>query len=143
VNRSKSGAERPAGPRAPAANLLDRRLVFEQALACVTACSDVQSAQQGHALVVLDVPLLFEKGLETSVDAVLVVSAPAAVQRARVLARPGMTEAKFVAILAKQARTATTFVFCACVMRVQGVFVGLGVLSASLGSMRVFLRCLA
>jgi dephospho-CoA kinase len=55
-------------------------------------------------LAVLDIPLLFETGGESRCDAVLVVTAPAAVQRARVLARPGMTEAKFHAILAKQMR---------------------------------------
>ncbi|HJT07989.1 MAG TPA: dephospho-CoA kinase [Stellaceae bacterium] len=53
-------------------------------------------------LVVLDVPLLFEGGGETRCDKVVVVSAPPAVQRARVMARPGMTEARFRAILAKQ-----------------------------------------
>jgi dephospho-CoA kinase len=53
-------------------------------------------------LVVLDVPLLFEGGGEARCDKVLVVSAPAALQRARVMARPGMTEARFRAILAKQ-----------------------------------------
>lgn len=53
-------------------------------------------------IVVLDVPLLFETGGEASVDAVVVVSAPAEVQRARVLARPGMTLARLEAILARQ-----------------------------------------
>jgi dephospho-CoA kinase len=53
---------------------------------------------------VLDIPLLFETGGEARCDAVLVVTAPAAVQRDRVLARPGMTEAKFHAILARQMR---------------------------------------
>ncbi|GJE56519.1 MULTISPECIES: dephospho-CoA kinase [Methylobacterium] len=53
-------------------------------------------------LVVLDIPLLFETGAEKRCDTVVVVSAPAEVQRARVLARPGMTEAAFAAILAKQ-----------------------------------------
>ncbi|GEP09694.1 dephospho-CoA kinase [Methylobacterium gnaphalii] len=56
----------------------------------------------GAPLAVLDIPLLFETGAETRCDAVLVVSAPPEVQRARVLARPGMTEAAFEAILAKQ-----------------------------------------
>ena len=51
---------------------------------------------------VLDVPLLFETGGEHSVDAVMVVSAPAHVQHARVLARPGMTQERFAAILSKQ-----------------------------------------
>ncbi|HKW53967.1 MAG TPA: dephospho-CoA kinase [Stellaceae bacterium] len=53
-------------------------------------------------LVVLDVPLLFEGGGDALCDKVMVVSAPAAVQRARVMARPGMTEARFRAIMAKQ-----------------------------------------
>jgi dephospho-CoA kinase len=53
-------------------------------------------------VVVLDIPLLFETGADREVDRVVVVSAPEAVQKARVLARPGMTEAQFSAILAKQ-----------------------------------------
>ncbi|WP_109807943.1 dephospho-CoA kinase [Sphingosinithalassobacter portus] len=53
-------------------------------------------------LVLLDVPLLFETGGWEHVDKIAVVSAPADVQRARVLARPGMTQARFEAILAKQ-----------------------------------------
>jgi dephospho-CoA kinase len=51
-------------------------------------------------IVVLDIPLLLETGLK--VDAVVVASAPPEVQRQRVLARPGMTEAKFNALLARQ-----------------------------------------
>ena len=53
-------------------------------------------------VVVLDVPLLFETGGERHCDAVVVVSAPADLQRERVLGRPGMTEEKFAALLAKQ-----------------------------------------
>jgi dephospho-CoA kinase len=53
-------------------------------------------------LVVLDIPLLFEAGGWQQVDRIAVVSAPAEVQRARVLARPGMTEDRFESILAKQ-----------------------------------------
>ena len=56
----------------------------------------------GHPLVVLDVPLLYETGLEAAVDAVVVVSAPEDVQRLRVLSRPGMMEERFAAILSRQ-----------------------------------------
>jgi len=54
------------------------------------------------AVVVLDIPLLFETGGDAGMGAVAVVSAPPQVQRARVLARPGMTAAKLDAILARQ-----------------------------------------
>lgn len=56
----------------------------------------------GALLAVLDIPLLFETAGRGRVDKVVVVSAPAAAQRERVLSRPGMTEEKFAAILAKQ-----------------------------------------
>ena len=56
----------------------------------------------GAPIAVLDVPLLLETGCERICDAVCVVSAPAEVQRARVLARPGMTEEKLAGILARQ-----------------------------------------
>jgi dephospho-CoA kinase len=52
--------------------------------------------------VILDIPPLFETGGERDTDAVALVTAPKSVQRERVLARPGMTEEKFQAILAKQ-----------------------------------------
>jgi dephospho-CoA kinase len=53
-------------------------------------------------VVVFDVPLLLETGVDRDVDAVVVVSAPEAIQRERVLARSDMTEAKFAQILARQ-----------------------------------------
>jgi dephospho-CoA kinase len=59
-------------------------------------------ARAGRPLVVLDIPLLFETGGEALCDAVVVVTAPAFVQRARVMGRRGMTPARFQAILAKQ-----------------------------------------
>jgi dephospho-CoA kinase len=59
-------------------------------------------AHAGVPLVVLDVPLLFEKGGAEDTDAVLVVTASPEVQRARVLARPGMTEQRFAQVLRLQ-----------------------------------------
>jgi dephospho-CoA kinase len=61
-----------------------------------------EAKKNGAEIAVLDIPLLFEKGHERGFDATVVVSAPAAIQRERVLARPGMTEEKFAAILSKQ-----------------------------------------
>lgn len=58
--------------------------------------------QQTADVVVLDIPLLFELGSEALCSYTLVVSAPAPVQKARVMARPGMTEAQFELILTKQ-----------------------------------------
>lgn len=55
-----------------------------------------------HRLIVFDIPLLYETGTEREVDAVLVVSAPSAIQRKRVLSRPGMTEEKFDLVLRHQ-----------------------------------------
>lgn len=53
-------------------------------------------------IVVFDIPLLFEKGIEAEMDATLLVTAPPDLQRARVLARPGMTEAQLDLILSRQ-----------------------------------------
>lgn len=61
----------------------------------------IESNKNAPALL-FDIPLLFETGGETDFDKVIVVSAPAAVQRDRVLAREGMTEQKLEAILARQ-----------------------------------------
>ncbi|TNE65131.1 MAG: dephospho-CoA kinase [Alphaproteobacteria bacterium] len=58
--------------------------------------------KSGARFVVLDIPLLFETGGNKGCDKVVVVSAPADIQRARVLARPGMTAEKFDHILARQ-----------------------------------------
>lgn len=60
------------------------------------------AARRRTPVVVLDIPLLFESGGDRRVDRTVVVSAPASVQRARVLARPGMTAEKFAGILAQQ-----------------------------------------
>lgn len=69
----------------------------------VAACRKEFLGEHADApLVVFDIPLLFEKGGYAQVDAVVVVSAPADVQRERVLRRPGMTAEKFAQILALQ-----------------------------------------
>ena len=56
----------------------------------------------GHRLALIDVPLLFETDAAGRFDAIVVVTADPEVQRARVLARPGMTEAKLASLLARQ-----------------------------------------
>jgi dephospho-CoA kinase len=61
-----------------------------------------KAVAEGADIVILDIPLLFETGGEKRMDAVVVVSAPADLQRQRVMARPGMDEAKLDAILARQ-----------------------------------------
>jgi dephospho-CoA kinase len=61
-----------------------------------------EAARAGERLVVVDVPLLFETGLDRTVDAVVLVSAPEAVQKERVSRRPGMTQERLSAILAQQ-----------------------------------------
>jgi dephospho-CoA kinase len=61
-----------------------------------------EATRKGACVAVLDIPLLFETGSEGRCDAVVVVSAPPEIQRARAFERPGMTKQKFAAILAKQ-----------------------------------------
>lgn len=108
-----------AFPGATAAGKVDRRKLGERVLGDRDALARLESivhplvreaerrflaaaAEKGAPLVVLDIPLLFETGGDARVDAVVVVSAPQELQRARVLARPDMTEAKLDAILSKQ-----------------------------------------
>jgi dephospho-CoA kinase len=61
-----------------------------------------EARRQHRRLVVLDIPLLFETKGERRCDGIIVVSAPRSIQRARVLARPGMTKERLAAIEARQ-----------------------------------------
>ena len=103
------GTTGPAGIDRPA--LRDRIFADPQArkklesIVHPAVAAERQRFLDAHAtapLVVLDVPLLFETGGDSRCDSVAVVSAAPEVQRARVLARPGMTDAAFAAILATQ-----------------------------------------
>ena len=96
VDRALLSAELAARPEG---------LVDLEALVHPLVKADRDAFLKDHAkapIVVLDVPLLLETGLEKDVDAVVVVSAPPDVQRARVLARPGMTPEKFERLHARQ-----------------------------------------
>lgn len=62
----------------------------------------LEQARMGADMAVLEIPLLFEGAGHKQVDVIIVVSAPAELQKARVLQRPGMTEGKLAAILARQ-----------------------------------------
>ncbi len=106
-------------PAAIAKGAVDREVLSKLVLDDASALADLEAiihplvsadraafldnaARDGTDIAVLDIPLLFEKSYEKFFDAVVVVSAPADVQKARVLARPGMTEKKFRSILMKQ-----------------------------------------
>ncbi len=65
-----------------------------------------EAAKKGARIVVLDIPLLFETGLDRAVDAVVLVSAPETVQKERVSQRPGMTPERLAVILGRQMRDA-------------------------------------
>src|SRR5215469_6625093 len=98
VDRAKLGA-RVIGDQAA----LERLEAIVHPLVRQAQARFLADAQARDApVVVLDVPLLFETGGNALTDAVVVVSAPPEVQRARVLQRPGMTQAKLDAVLRQQ-----------------------------------------
>jgi dephospho-CoA kinase len=83
-----------------------RREVLEAILHPLVRVSQMEfikhHQEQGADIIVLDIPLLYETGAQTRVDYVIVVTAPREIQHLRVMARKGMTEDKFKAILARQ-----------------------------------------
>ncbi len=98
IDRAKLGEKLVGNPEAikrlegivhPLVRAVSERFVAEQ-------------RARGARMIALDIPLLFETGGEKRVDAVVVVSAPAEVQRARVLSRPGMTAEKLDVLLKRQ-----------------------------------------
>ncbi len=107
---SRSGDGRRRRPRAAGA---DRRARIRPRFGALEALVHplVRKAEErfldaararNEDVVILDIPLLFETGRSKTMDAIVVVSAPEAVQRERVLKRPGMTPEKFEAIRARQ-----------------------------------------
>ncbi len=96
VKRQELGAKVFGDPEA----LKRLEAIVHPAVARMRQAFMIEHAAQ--PIVVFDIPLLFEKGHGADLDAVAVVSAPADVQRARVLARPGMTPEKFAHILSLQ-----------------------------------------
>ncbi len=96
VDRARLGGEVLGKPDA----LARLEAIVHPAVAAMRA--DFLKRHAAAPLVVFDIPLLFEKGAASQVDAVLVVSASPEAQRVRVLARPGMSPEKFEQILALQ-----------------------------------------
>jgi dephospho-CoA kinase len=98
IDRAKLAAQLVGKPDA----IKKLEAIVHPLVRAVTARFVAEQAARGARIVVLDIPLLFETGGEKNVDAVVVVSAPAEVQRARLIGRPGMTAEKLDALLARQ-----------------------------------------
>lgn len=93
------------------------------------------AAAQGRRIVVIDIPLLFESGGERSVDVILVVSASETVQKARALARDGMTPERLDKLLARQTPDQEKRRRAHMIIDTNGVF------EATRAQVRGFLRC--
>ena len=98
IDRAKLAAQLIGKPEA----IKTLEAIVHPLVRAVTARFVAEQAARGARIIVLDIPLLFETGGEKNVDAVVVVSAPPEVQRARVIGRPGMTAGKLDALLARQ-----------------------------------------
>ena len=102
VDRARLSQEVLGDPAA----LADLEAIVHPLVREAEAAALERARREGRRIAILDVPLLFETERHRDVDATVVASAPAKVQRARVLERQGMSEAKLDAILAKQMRDA-------------------------------------
>ena len=98
IDRAKLAAKLVGNPEA----LRELEEIVHPLVRAVSERFIAEQAARGARVIVLDIPLLFETGGESRVDAVVVVSAPAEVQRARVLGRDGMTAERLDALLARQ-----------------------------------------
>lgn len=98
VNRARLGARVAGDPAA----LKRLESIVHPAVAALRARFLDEARAKGARLAIVDVPLLFETGGDRHVDAIVVVSASAQVQRARALSRPGADPARFEALLARQ-----------------------------------------
>src|ERR1700744_3966632 len=81
------------------ADAVVHRLYAGEAVPAIEAAFPGTTRDGGVDRAALNIPLLFESGGERRCDAIVVVSAPAEMQRARVMSRPGMTEEKFNRLL--------------------------------------------
>ena len=98
IDRAKLAAKLVGDPAA----IKRLEAIVHPLVRATTHCFIAGEAARGARVIVLDIPLLFETGGEKNVDAVVVVSSPPDVQRARVLGRPGMTAERLDALLARQ-----------------------------------------
>ncbi|BCP55796.1 dephospho-CoA kinase [Kaistia sp. 32K] len=98
VDRGRLSAILAADPGA----LRELEAIVHPMVQAVEAECMAEARRAGRSMFVVDVPLLFETGGEKRVDVTVVVSAPAEIQAARVLERPGMTPERLAAILARQ-----------------------------------------
>lgn len=98
VDRNKLTAELLANPR----RFKDLECIVHPRVRLEQRAFLHREYTRGARLAVLEIPLLFESGAEKQTDVAIVVSAESQVQRSRVLARPGMTAAKFDELLRRQ-----------------------------------------
>jgi len=98
IDRKKLGAHVFANPQ----DLSVLEAILHPAVRTLRSAALRQAAFRRAPIVALDTPLLFESGGDQDCDAVMVITAPAFLQRQRALARPGMTSAKFASILKRQ-----------------------------------------